>query len=154
MKELASKRAVRERLRAEPLRKLHPKEWRAWKSLMSRRAERGYPIAAAWLEFTRFLRDVGPCPEPKKLYGLLRRELHIGYVPGNVYWGRLDLVSSVTSEIAYTENEVAFLTGMDQYKRDNRRPFPELREVLRVVESLGWRRVAGVDELPKFTRTR
>ena len=38
----------------------------------------------------------------------------------------------------YTPDEIAFLRAMDQYKRDNRRPFPTWTEVLAVVRSCGW----------------
>jgi hypothetical protein len=41
----------------------------------------------------------------------------------------------------YTDNERDFLLAMDRFKREHQRPFPTWREVLAVVESLGWRRV-------------
>jgi hypothetical protein len=37
---------------------------------------------------------------------------------------------------------------MDQYKRDNRRPFPTWSEVLEVLYSLGYRKVAEPTALP------
>jgi len=42
----------------------------------------------------------------------------------------------------YTDEERVFLMAMERYKRERRRPFPTWREVLRVVYSLGYRRVA------------
>jgi hypothetical protein len=42
----------------------------------------------------------------------------------------------------YTDEERAFLVAMERYKRQRRRPFPTWREVLAVVHSLGYRRVA------------
>ncbi len=37
---------------------------------------------------------------------------------------------------------------MDRYKRENRRPFPTWSEVLEVLRSLGYRRVAEPGPLP------
>jgi len=39
-------------------------------------------------------------------------------------------------------------SAMDQYKRDNRRPFPTWSEVLEVLYSLGYRKVAEPTALP------
>lgn len=55
----------------------------------------------------------------------------------NVYSGR-----------DYTDEEVVFLLAMDRYKRLRQRPFPTWREVLNVLLSLGYRRVAEPGELP------
>jgi hypothetical protein len=42
----------------------------------------------------------------------------------------------------YTPDELEFLKAMDRYKRDNRRPWPTWSEVLAVLRSLGYRKVA------------
>jgi hypothetical protein len=57
-------------------------------------------------------------------------------------------VDPTTCERDYTEEEIAFMTAMDQYKRDNRRPFPTWSEVLEVLYSLGYRKVAEPTALP------
>jgi len=44
--------------------------------------------------------------------------------------------------------EAAFKTAMDRYKRENRRPFPTWSEVLEVLRSLGYRKVAEESEFP------
>jgi hypothetical protein len=50
---------------------------------------------------------------------------------------------------AYSNDQLAFLQALDRYKRSNHRPHPSCCEVLAVVESLGWRRVAEPGPLPK-----
>jgi hypothetical protein len=40
------------------------------------------------------------------------------------------------------------MKAMDRYKRENRRPFPTWSEVLEVLRSLGYRRVAEPTPLP------
>jgi hypothetical protein len=57
-------------------------------------------------------------------------------------------VDPTTCERDYTEGEIAFMRAMDQYKRDNRRPFPTWSEVLEVLYSLGYRKVAEPTALP------
>jgi hypothetical protein len=42
----------------------------------------------------------------------------------------------------YSDEERVFLLAMERYKRQRRRPYPTWREVLHVVYSLGYRRVA------------
>lgn len=49
----------------------------------------------------------------------------------------------------YSPDELDFLKAVDAYKRANRRPFPMWSEVLAVLESLGWRRVAAPGPLPR-----
>jgi hypothetical protein len=48
----------------------------------------------------------------------------------------------------YTEEEREFLVAMDRYKRTARRPYPTWREVLRVLRSLGYRKVTTPSEAP------
>src|SRR5436853_1024595 len=57
-------------------------------------------------------------------------------------------VDPTTCERDYTEEEILFMKSMDQYKRDNRRPFPTWSEVLEVLRALGYRRVAEPTALP------
>jgi hypothetical protein len=61
-------------------------------------------------------------------------------------------VDPTTCERDYTEEEILFMKAMDQYKRDNRRPFPTWSEVLEVLRALGYRRVAEPTALPGNTR--
>ena len=57
-------------------------------------------------------------------------------------------VDPTTCERDYNEQEIAFMKAMDQYKRDNRRPFPTWSEVLEVLRALGYRKVAEPTALP------
>jgi hypothetical protein len=61
---------------------------------------------------------------------------------------RRRLIDPTTCERDYTEDESEFMKAMDRYKRENRRPFPTWSEVLEVLHSLGYRRVAEPTELP------
>jgi hypothetical protein len=49
-----------------------------------------------------------------------------------------------------TPDAVEFMKAMDQYKRDNRRPFPTWSEVLEVLRALGYRKVRAPSELPHY----
>ncbi len=57
-------------------------------------------------------------------------------------------VDPTTCERDYTDDEIAFMKAMDLYKRANRRPFPTWSEVLEVLRSLGYRKVAETTALP------
>jgi hypothetical protein len=57
-------------------------------------------------------------------------------------------VDPTTCERDYSEEEIVFMKAMDQYKRDNRRPFPTWSEVLEVLYALGYRKVADPTALP------
>jgi hypothetical protein len=59
-------------------------------------------------------------------------------------------VNPTTCERDYTEDEVLFMKAIDQYKRDNRRPFPTWSEVLEVLYALGYRKVADPQPLPGY----
>jgi hypothetical protein len=59
-------------------------------------------------------------------------------------------VDPTTCERDYTDEEITFMKAMDQYKRDNRRPFPTWSEVLEVLHALGYRKVAQPTTLPGF----
>ena len=47
----------------------------------------------------------------------------------------------------FNDEEREFLQAMDRYKRERRRPFPTWHEVLRVFQSLGYRKVAPAEPL-------
>jgi hypothetical protein len=57
-------------------------------------------------------------------------------------------IDPTTCERDYTDDEIQFMKSMDQYKRDNRRPFPTWSEVLEVLRALGYRKVAEPTALP------
>jgi hypothetical protein len=57
-------------------------------------------------------------------------------------------VDPTTCERDYNDDEILFMKAMDQYKRANRRPFPTWSEVLEVLHSLGYRKVAEPTVLP------
>lgn len=57
-------------------------------------------------------------------------------------------IDPTTCERDYSDEEIAFMKAMDQYKRDNRRPFPTWSEVLEVLRALGYRKVAEPTALP------
>ena len=57
-------------------------------------------------------------------------------------------IDPTTCERDYTDEEIAFMKAMDQYKRANRRPFPTWSEVLEVLRSLGYRKVDAPTALP------
>ena len=61
-------------------------------------------------------------------------------------------VDPTTCERDYNEDEIEFMRAMDQYKRDNRRPFPTWSEVLEVLSALGYRRVAEPTAMPGNTK--
>jgi hypothetical protein len=57
-------------------------------------------------------------------------------------------IDPTTCERDYNEEEILFMKAMDQYKRDNRRPFPTWSEVLEVLRALGYRKIAEPTPLP------
>jgi hypothetical protein len=61
---------------------------------------------------------------------------------------RRRLIDPTTCERDYTDEETAFMKAMERYKRENRRPFPTWSEVLEVLRSLGYRKVAEETALP------
>ncbi|HZT79616.1 MAG TPA: hypothetical protein VFA26_05325 [Gemmataceae bacterium] len=48
----------------------------------------------------------------------------------------------------YSDEEREFIQAMERYRRLRRRPFPTCREVLEVLRSLGYRKVARTRRLP------
>jgi hypothetical protein len=65
---------------------------------------------------------------------------------------RRRLIDPTTCERDYNDEETEFMKAMDRYKRENRRPFPTWSEVLEVMRSLGYRRVAEPTALPTGKR--
>jgi hypothetical protein len=61
---------------------------------------------------------------------------------------RRRLIDPTTCERDYTDEETSFMKAMERYKRENRRPFPTWSEVLEVLRSLGYRKVADETDLP------
>lgn len=61
---------------------------------------------------------------------------------------RRRLIDPTTCERDYSDDESEFMKAMDRYKRENRRPFPTWSEVLEVMRSLGYRKVAEPTDLP------
>jgi len=51
-------------------------------------------------------------------------------------------IDPTTCERDYSDNEIEFMKSMDDYKRKSGRPFPTWSEVLEVMMSLGYRKVA------------
>jgi hypothetical protein len=51
-------------------------------------------------------------------------------------------IDPTTCERDYSNGEVEFMRAMDDYKRKSGRPFPTWSEVLEVLTSLGYRKVA------------
>ena len=65
---------------------------------------------------------------------------------------RRRLIDPTTCERDYTDEETLFMKTMERYKRENRRPFPTWSEVLEVLASLGYRKVAEESDLPGTKR--
>jgi hypothetical protein len=63
-------------------------------------------------------------------------------------------IDPTTCERDYSDEEIDFMKAMDQYKRDNRRPFPTWSEVLEVLRSLGYRKVAERTTMPGLPSSR
>ena len=61
---------------------------------------------------------------------------------------RRRLIDPTTCERDYNDDETEFMKTMDRYKRENRRPFPTWSEVLEVLASMGYRRIAEPTALP------
>lgn len=61
-------------------------------------------------------------------------------------------IDPTTCERDYSDDEVAFMRAMDEYKRKSGRMFPTWSEVLEVLHSIGYRRVAEPQELPTFKK--
>jgi hypothetical protein len=62
-------------------------------------------------------------------------------------------IDPTTCERDYSDEEIEFMKAMDQYKRDNRRPFPTWSEVLEVLRAMGYRKVAEPSAMPGLSPT-
>ena len=62
-------------------------------------------------------------------------------------------IDPTTCERDYTNDEIEFMKAMDQYKRENRRPFPTWSEVLEVLRAMGYRKVAEPSQMPGLSTT-
>ena len=62
-------------------------------------------------------------------------------------------IDPTTCERDYNNDEIEFMKAMDQYKRENRRPFPTWSEVLEVLRAIGYRRVAEPSIMPGLSTT-
>jgi hypothetical protein len=62
-------------------------------------------------------------------------------------------IDPTTCERDYSTDEIEFMKAMDQYKRENRRPFPTWSEVLEVLRAIGYRRVAEPSTMPGLCTT-
>src|SRR6266852_6151501 len=62
-------------------------------------------------------------------------------------------IDPTTCERDYNNDEIEFMKAMDQYKRENRRPFPTWSEVLEVLRALGYRKVAEPSVMPGLSTT-
>ena len=56
-------------------------------------------------------------------------------------------IDPTTCERDYSDDEIAFMRAMDEYKRKSGRQFPTWSEVLEVIRSLGYRQVAEPVEI-------
>lgn len=61
-------------------------------------------------------------------------------------------IDPTTCERDYSDDEVLFMRAMDEYKRKSGRMFPTWSEVLEVLHSIGYRRVAEPQALPTFKK--
>ena len=50
-------------------------------------------------------------------------------------------IDPTTCERDYSQDEIAFMTALDQYKRDSGRMFPTCSEILEVIRGLGYLRL-------------
>lgn len=53
-----------------------------------------------------------------------------------------DRTVTVTSETEYSDDEAEFIKAVDRFKREKKRPFPALSELLAVARELGYRKAA------------
>lgn len=59
-------------------------------------------------------------------------------------------IDPTTCERDYSDEEIAFMRAMDEYKRKSGRMFPTWSEVLEVLHCLGYRQVEAAQDLPAF----
>ena len=51
-----------------------------------------------------------------------------------------------------TDEQFEFLMAIDQYKKENQKPFPTWTEVLEVIRATGYRKVAEPQSLKSFKK--
>ncbi|MCP4171112.1 MAG: hypothetical protein GY758_10115 [Fuerstiella sp.] len=73
---------------------------------------------------------------------LEEEEEHVPEVTDRRKQDRRRQIDPTTCERDYSGSEVEFMRAMDNYKRKSGRPFPTWSEVLEVLTSLGYRKVA------------
>jgi hypothetical protein len=61
-------------------------------------------------------------------------------------------IDPTTCERDYSDDEISFMRAMDEYKRKSGRMFPTWSEVLEVLHSIGYRKVAEPSALPTFKK--
>lgn len=59
-------------------------------------------------------------------------------------------VSPTTAEPDYDEDDFELMMAVEKYKRINGRKWPSLCEVLAVLKSLDWRKIAPAKPLPGY----
>lgn len=62
-------------------------------------------------------------------------------------------IDPTTCERDYNQDEIDFMKAMDQYKRENRRPFPTWSEVLEVLYAMGYRKVETPSKMPGLSNS-
>ena len=65
---------------------------------------------------------------------------------------RLSPERKAAEEGQMTDEQFVFLMAIDDYKRQNQRPFPTWTEVLEVIHALGYRKVAEPQSLKSFKK--
>ncbi len=65
---------------------------------------------------------------------------------------RLSFERKYAEEGYMTDEQFEFIMAVDQYKRENRRPFPTWTEVLELIIALGYRKVAEPQSLKSFKK--
>ena len=75
-------------------------------------------------------------PELEKLVGIKRRKIPVAFSPT----GKRRLIDPTTCERDYGPDEIEFMKAVEEYKRDNRRPFPTWSEIMEVFKGLGYQK--------------
>ncbi len=67
-------------------------------------------------DFMAFYKEIGPCPEPKSLYSVDRRNTLLGYIPGNLRWAVAPQQARNTS---MHSNNTSGVTGVCLNSKEN-----------------------------------
>ena len=65
---------------------------------------------------------------------------------------RLTPERKAAEEGQMTDEQFEFLMAIDQYKKENQKPFPSWTEVLEVIRAMGYRKVAEPQSLKSFKK--